>query len=85
MKPADANRGEGVSSGIYSESALNAAFLKAKKASRTGSVIVQETLAGDCHRINVCGQEIISVVKRRPKGVVGDGRRTVETAYFPRQ
>jgi len=78
VKPADANRGEGVSSGIYSESALNAAFLKAKKASRTGSVIIQETLAGDCHRINVCGQEIISVVKRRPKGVVGDGRRTVE-------
>jgi len=77
VKPADRDRGEGVSVGIADESALEAAFTAAHGLSPSGQVIVERQVAGVCHRLFVAFGRLLYAVKRLPKSVEGDGRHTV--------
>ena len=75
VKPADRERGEGVSIGIVDEAALELAYHKARRYSPR--VLVERQAAGICHRILVADGEVVYAIKRCPKFVRGDGRHSV--------
>lgn len=76
VKPADKDRGEGVSVDIDDPQALQEAYENAVAVSR--EVLVEEQVPGVCHRIFVAGQrKVIFVTQRLPKSVKGDGKHTV--------
>ncbi len=75
IKPADRERGEGVSVGIDSPSKLSAAFGRARKLS--SRILVEKQVPGLCHRIFVAGGRLVFATGRQPKSVIGDGVKTV--------
>ena len=75
VKPADRDRGEGVSVNITTATELHNAWQKARKHSAT--ILVERHVAGTCHRLHVMSGQVISVSKRLPKAVRGDGRHPV--------
>ncbi|MGE3872469.1 MAG: hypothetical protein AB7F74_05880 [Parvibaculaceae bacterium] len=77
VKPADANRGEGVTVGVDSEAALAAAFDMARKRSRTGDVLIEQQAPGVCHRLFIVKGRLLYAVKRLPLFVTGDGTRSL--------
>jgi cyanophycin synthetase len=77
VKPIDQDRGEGVSVGVCDESSLDKAFQTALALSHSKKVIIEQEAAGVCHRIFVAGGELLYAVKRWPKSIRGDGKRTI--------
>lgn len=77
VKPADLDRGEGVTVGVHNDKTLLESFETAKKLSKSKKVIIERQVDGTCHRIFVANGQILYVVKRLPKSVKGDGSRTV--------
>ena len=77
VKPADQDRGEGVTVGIEDEYTLRKAFGIAQRLSKSKEVIVERHVPGVCHRFFVVGQKLLYVVKRRPMGVFGNGVDTI--------
>lgn len=75
VKPVDRDRGEGVTLGIDTEAQLQTAITTAAKLS--SSFLVEEQIAGTCHRILVIDGRVIYAVKRNPKSVIGDGVRSI--------
>jgi cyanophycin synthetase len=82
IKPDDRDRGEGVTTDIHDEAALNTAFDAARKLSQ--KVLVEEQLRGICHRVAIVHGRLLYAVTRFPKRVLGDGvssiRQLVEKA-----
>lgn len=72
IKPADGERGEGVSVDVEREG-LDAAFAAALRASPARRVLVERQAAGVCHRLFIAGGRLLYAVKRLPIGVHGDG------------
>jgi D-alanine-D-alanine ligase-like ATP-grasp enzyme len=77
VKPADADRGEGVSVDVTDEATLKRAFATARRSSPTVQVIIERQVIGVCHRLFVAFGRVLYCVKRWPMGVVGDGEKTV--------
>jgi cyanophycin synthetase len=77
IKPADLDRGEGVTVDISSEAELKAAFFHAQKLSKLKQVIVERQVSGICHRLFIANGKLLYAVKRYPMSVIGDGKRTV--------
>jgi cyanophycin synthetase len=75
VKPADRDRGEGVTVDITSETALGSAFRQASGLS--SQVLVERQVRGVCHRLLVVRGEVLYAVKRLPIAVQGDGQRTI--------
>lgn len=75
VKPADRDRGEGVTIGIRDASGLALAFEQARTLSPR--VLVERQVPGDCYRIVVAHGTLLYAVKRLPKSVRGDGQQTV--------
>ncbi len=75
IKPADRERGEGVTVGINDPVALAGAFRLAKGLS--SRVLVEQQLPGLCHRIFIAGGRLVFATGRQPKSVQGDGCKTV--------
>lgn len=75
VKPADRDRGEGVTVGVSDEDQLKTAFAMASGVS--SRVLVERQVAGVCHRMFVVGDEVLYTVARRPKLVDGDGVHTI--------
>ncbi len=75
VKPADRDRGEGVTIDLVDAAAVVAAFDKAAALSK--NVIVERQVPGVCQRILVAGNEVAYVVGRLPMGAEGDGVHTV--------
>lgn len=75
VKPADRDRGEGVTVDVDSEEALRQAFRHAAQFS--GHVLVERAIPGVCHRLLVVRGRVLYTVKRMPIAVEGDGRMTV--------
>ncbi len=78
IKPADRDRGEGVSVDISDERALKSAFKHALKVSQVRQVIVEQQVPGVCHRLFVANGKLLYAVKRYPMSVTGDGKKSVE-------
>ncbi|PHQ65330.1 MAG: carboxylate--amine ligase, partial [Sulfurimonas sp.] len=77
VKPADADRGEGVTVGVTNDKELKIAFEKAKRFSRSKRIIVEREVKGVAHRIFIVKGELIYAVKRLPISVEGDGVKEV--------
>lgn len=77
VKPADAERGEGVHINVSNDGELEAAFNHALKVSPGNQVLIEEQVSGTCHRIFISNGELLYAVKRCAKSVIGDGTSTV--------
>jgi D-alanine-D-alanine ligase-like ATP-grasp enzyme len=76
VKPADLDRGEGVSVDVDAVS-LERAFKDAHARSRTKQVLVERQIQGVCHRLFVASGQLLYAVRRLPMGVYGDGTLSV--------
>ena len=76
VKPADRERGEGVSIDVTDAASLTAAYAKAQALSQR--VLVEQQVPGQCHRIFVAGGRMVYALRRWPKSVKGDGHKTVQ-------
>lgn len=75
IKPLARDRGEGVSVNLRDDAALLAAFAHG---SRFGlPLLVEQQVAGHCHRLLVVKGEVMYIVKRLPVAVQGDGRSSI--------
>lgn len=77
VKPADRDRGEGVTVGVTDDSQLLAAFKLAQGLSKARQALVEREVAGVCHRLFIANGQLLYAVKRLPKSIHGDGCRTV--------
>jgi len=75
VKPANRDRGEGVTIGIDSIEKLRAAYKSARKLSP--QVLVEQQVSGVCHRIFIARGRVLYAVRRDPRSVFGDGVQTV--------
>lgn len=78
VKPADRERGEGVTVHVRDDKALHSAFALAQQASKSGRLLVEKHVEGVCHRLFVAHGKLLYAVKRWPRSVFGDGVRTVD-------
>jgi len=77
VKPADMERGEGVSVDVGAAD-LEAAFGDAHQRSPSKTVLVERQVDGVCHRLFIAAGRLLYAVRRLPIGVYGDGRSTIE-------
>lgn len=75
VKPADRDRGEGVTVAVGSDDALRHAVQHALAFSE--QILIERMAAGVCHRVLVVRGKVLYTVRRQPVSVEGDGRRTV--------
>lgn len=75
VKPADRDRGEGVTIDLHDEDTLRRAFDTAQALGHR--VLVERHVEGVCHRILVAEGEVVFATRRNPKAIRGNGRSTV--------
>ncbi|MCL7941758.1 cyanophycin synthetase [Halomonas sp. ATCH28] len=76
VKPVIGNHGRGVSTNIEDDHSLCDAFEIA--AHRNPSVIVEQYIRGEDHRLLVIDGKLVAAARRRPAHVVGDGVATLQ-------
>ncbi|WP_280554138.1 cyanophycin synthetase [Halomonas sp. 25-S5] len=76
VKPVIGNHGRGVSTNIEDDQALHDAFGIA--AHRNPSVIVEQYIRGEDHRLLVIDGRLVAAARRRPAHVVGNGVDTLQ-------
>ncbi|MGM0914672.1 MAG: cyanophycin synthetase [Pseudomonadota bacterium] len=76
VKPVIGNHGRGVSTNIEDDPSLRDAFDIA--AQRNPSVIVEQYIRGEDHRLLVIDNKLVAAARRRPAHVVGDGVATLQ-------
>lgn len=76
VKPMDMGSGKGVTAGIASGRALQAAFRNARRYTRT-ALMVEAHCPGTDYRLFMLDGRLIAAVRREPSSVTGDGVRTV--------
>ena len=74
-KPFNGNHGRGISIHLMTDDEVIAGFKEAREISR--SVIVENFLSGDDHRLLVVNGELVAATRRTPGHVVGDGAQTI--------
>ncbi|HEY0231125.1 MAG TPA: cyanophycin synthetase [Dokdonella sp.] len=74
-KPYNGNHGRGISIRLMNDEDVSAGFAAAREHSR--SVIVENFVSGDDHRLLVVNGELVAATKRTPGHVVGDGASTI--------
>jgi len=74
-KPYNGNHGRGISIRLMDDDEVRAGFAAAREHSR--SVIVENFVGGDDHRLLVVNGELVAATKRTPGHVVGDGVHTI--------
>lgn len=75
IKPANRDQGVGVVTEIGSSAEVKEAFLAAQWFGAT--VVVEEHVAGDDHRLLVVEGRMVAAARRIPGGVTGDGRSSI--------
>ncbi|MDZ7851689.1 MAG: cyanophycin synthetase [Halomonas sp.] len=76
LKPVIGNHGRGVSTNIEDDQSLKEAFDIA--AHRNPSVIVEQYIRGEDHRLLVIDNKLVAAARRRPAHVVGNGIDTLQ-------
>jgi cyanophycin synthetase len=74
-KPYNGNHGRGISIRLMSEDEVRLGFAAAQE--HSNSVIVENFVEGDDHRLLVINGELIAATRRTPGHVVGDGTSTI--------
>lgn len=76
IKPADRERGEGVSVDVTDAAGVEAAMSRARE--HSPRCVVEKQVTGWCHRILLFKGRLLHVVKRWPRSVQGDGQSSVK-------
>ncbi|WP_192035629.1 cyanophycin synthetase [Halomonas sp. YLGW01] len=76
VKPLIGNHGRGVSTNVEDDQALRDAFDIAAR--RHPSVIVEQYIKGEDHRLLVIDGQLMAAARRHPAHVIGDGLATLE-------
>ena len=74
-KPYNGNHGRGISIHLMTDEEVIAGFKTARE--HSSSVIVENFLDGDDHRLLVVNGELVAATRRTPGHVVGDGKHTI--------
>lgn len=82
LKPADRDRGEGVTVDISSEAELAEAWETAAKWSQ--NIILEERIPGICHRIVIFRDQLVFAYSRHPSALKGDGESTIAELHRKR-
>lgn len=77
VKPADRERGEGVTLDVRDEAGLRTAFAIAQRLSPARQVLVERQVPGWCHRLVIARGKLLYAVKRLPISVSADGRHSI--------
>lgn len=75
VKPADKERGEGVTVSITDKEKLSAAYKNA--ASFSKQILVEREVPGICYRLLIANSKMLYAIRRGPRSVEGDGTHTV--------
>jgi cyanophycin synthetase len=75
VKPRNADYGKGVSLNLATQEQVAAAYAGARAI--RSDVLVERFVPGHEHRFLVVGEQAVSVLRREPLGIVGDGRQTI--------
>jgi cyanophycin synthetase len=78
VKPSGGNKGNGIIVGVMDYDDAVYAFRTAKKATRTGAIIVERYVAGSDFRLLVVDYKFVAAAKRVPPMVTGDGHSPVK-------
>ncbi|WP_394756460.1 cyanophycin synthetase [Rhodoferax sp.] len=76
LKPYDGNHGRGVSLDLNNKKDIEAAFLLAQRKG-DGSVIVEQYIAGNEHRLLVVGKRVVAAARGETAWVTGDGHANI--------
>ena len=77
VKPSDLERGEGVTVDVKAGN-LKAAFNEAVKWSPSKRVLIEQQVAGVCHRLFVLDGKLLYAVRRLPMGVYANGQSRIK-------
>ena len=77
VKPSDLERGEGVTVDVQAKN-LESAFNEAVKRSPSKTALIEQQVAGVCHRLFVVDGKLLYAVRRLPIGVYADGRSAIK-------
>jgi cyanophycin synthetase len=77
LKPYDGNHGRGVSLDLSTQKDVEAAFDLAQRKGGGGSVIVEQFIAGNEHRLLIVGNRVVAAARGDAAWVTGDGRSTI--------
>jgi cyanophycin synthetase len=78
LKPYDGNHGRGVSLNLRTQSDVEGAFALAYRKGGGSSVIVEQYIAGNEHRLLVVGKKVVAAACGETLWVVGDGVSTID-------
>jgi len=78
VKPADGNRGKGVTVGVSNKNAFEIAWLNAASLTKDGILIEEQFMGGVEARYLVINNRCVAVIKRIPPHVIGNGFDTVD-------
>lgn len=76
LKPYDGNHGRGVSLDLSNRKDIEAAFLLAQRKG-DGSVIVEQFITGNEHRLLVIGKRVVAAARGETAWVTGDGQSNI--------
>lgn len=76
LKPYDGNHGRGVSLDLNNQKDIEAAFLLAQRKGG-GSVIVEQFISGNEHRLLVIGNRVVAAARGETAWVTGDGHANI--------
>lgn len=76
LKPYDGNHGRGVSLDLQNRKDIEAAFLLAQRKGN-GSVIVEQFISGNEHRLLVVGKRVVAAARGETAWVTGDGQSNI--------
>ncbi|BCO27540.1 cyanophycin synthetase [Rhodoferax lithotrophicus] len=76
IKPHDGNHGRGVSLDLNNRQDMDAAFALAKRKGG-GSIIVEQYIPGNEHRLLVVGQRVVAAARGETAWVTGDGQSNI--------
>ncbi len=75
IKPADKERGEGVTVAIANNEKLDFAYKRASAISK--SILVEREVPGTCYRLLITNGTMLYAIRRSPRSIEGDGRHSV--------
>lgn len=75
VKPANLDRGEGVTVAIANDEKLEFAYKRASALSK--SILVEREVPGVCYRVLITNGKMLYAIKRSPRSIEGDGRHKV--------
>ncbi len=78
LKPYDGNHGRGVSLDLHTQADVEAAFHLAHRKGGGSSVIVEQYIPGDEHRLLVVGKKMVAAASGESCWVTGDGVSTID-------